>query len=801
MNLKLKLLKLIAQILHLKTISMNRILSLIIAFCFIQLSQAQTYSKVKIFLFEHSLQELNTLDIAIDHGSLKKDAWFITDLSSHEITQLENAGFSYEILIEDVAKFYKERNLLAQAKIDKALPCVGNSFEIPLVQNYSNGSMGGFFTYQEMLNHLDSMRAKYPNLISDKLGISNFVSIENRPIYWLRISNNPTVEDTSKPQIMYTALHHAREPASMQQLIYYMWYVLENYDTNPELQYVVDNVEMYFVPCINPDGYIYNESTDPNGGGMHRKNRRNIGTSNKGVDLNRNYGYQFGGVGSSSNTNDDTYRGTAAFSEPETQAMKWFVENHNFQIALNYHSYADALLFPWGYENSFQCPDHNLFTNLTDFLVAENNYDNYQSSLLYEAAGDSDDWAYGDDSNKPKVFSMTPEIGGEDDGFWPAEANILGICRENVFQNYAAAKSLLDNFKLVDNSPTIFETANFTMPLALQRLGLQETSYTLNIQALDANISNVNNPIQLSALTFGAIQTASFSGDIDLSSVQNATITFLVSIQTDNYTYFDTLQKRIGDVQIVFEDLDADMLAWVSTDTWGKDNDAYSAPTSTSDSPSGNYSNNQNSSLISNVIDLRNSSFALAEFYAKWDLEKGYDYVQISAAPNGSSNWTPLCGNYTVLGSENQDENQPLYDGVKNTWVKESISLEDYIGQEIQLRFQLRSDAFTRGAGFFFDDFKVLSLNDSTQTNIKNLENNLFEIYPNPSNSSFYVQTNSIQNTIIEVVNLLGQVEFTANIENNKTQVSTENLVEGSYFIYLKVNQEIVDIQRLMIMK
>jgi murein tripeptide amidase MpaA len=71
-----------------------------------------------------------------------------------------------------------------------------------------------------------------------------------------------------------------------------MWYLLENYGTNDEVTYLVNNHQLYFVPCINPDGYVYNQTTNPNGGGMWRKNRRNNGGGVYGVDLNQNKLFQ-----------------------------------------------------------------------------------------------------------------------------------------------------------------------------------------------------------------------------------------------------------------------------------------------------------------------------------------------------------------------------------------------------------------------------------------------------------------------------------------------------------------------------
>lgn len=757
------------------------------------------YSKVKIWLLDKSIQELHALELATDHGEHKKDTWFITDLSAAEIAKASQAGFTVEVLIEDVQAFYRERNDVANTKKVKSINC-SSTFEFDDPANNSNGSMGGFLTYAEMLEELDSMAAKYPNLISARAPISTFLSHEGRPIEWLRISNNPNTDDFSKPEILYSALHHAREPASMQQLIYYMWYVLENYDTNPDLAYLVNNVEMYFVPCINPDGYVYNELTDPNGGGLHRKNRRNVGTNNQGVDLNRNYAYEYGGPGTSTNPNSDIYRGTGVFSEPETQAMEWFAENHVFKIALNYHSFADALLFPWGYEDNFQCPDHDDFVFLTDKMVSENNYNNYQSSLLYEAAGDSDDWMYGDTSNKPKIFALTPEVGSEDDGFWPAANDILGICRENVYQNYSAALSLLDNYTLRDNSPSIIEQGSFILPLDIQRLGFLDTDYTLTLNAVDVSISGINNSQVAITPNFGDVAPVTFTGIIDPSLVPIEAITFVVSVATNNYIFYDTILKQIGQSFTLFKDTDSNMDAWANVGSWGKDNDAFSAPTSTSDSPNGNYGNGQTNDLISNVINLTAASYAVMEFYAKWDIEQGYDYAQISASSDGGNTWNPLCGNFTVVGNNNQDEGEPVYDGTNPSWVKESISLEDFIGETIQLRFRLRSDNFSVGDGFKFDDLKIVGVVDSTQTNVRDINTIAYDVFPNPTKNSLTVLTDGINDVKLSVRNVLGQEIITETLRATQTTMDVSELPSGTYFIYLSDNEGQVGVKQFVVL-
>ena len=615
---------------------------LLLLFITISSFSQDKYSKTKVWLNDMSLHELQELGVCIDHGVHKQNVFYITDLSEDEIQTAKQAGFTCEIIIDDVSAYYKKRNENALQKGTNASDCDGVSY--PDVTHFSLGSMGGFFTYQEMLDNLDAMYAQYPHIVSQKAPISTFLTHENRPIYWVRISNNPTV-DENKKEILYTAIHHAREPVSMSQLIYYMWYLLENYDKSNDIKTIVDNLELYFVPCINPDGYIHNETTDPSGGGMHRKNKRNTGGSNPGVDLNRNYSYQWGGVGSSGNPGNDTYRGPSPFSEPETQAIKWLTEQHEFEIALNYHAYADELLHPWGYTTALQCSDHDLYLDFKNYLTEENGYLNRQSSELYEAAGDSDDWMYGDVSTKPKILAMTPEVGGNSDGFWPAQTRIVPLCKENLHQNLGSARILLDFAKINDLNPTLLSSETGYFKYSLQRLGLDPTPYTVSLNIIPSGFTGPDNSHP--PLTYNEVIVDSIL--YNLSGASTNEFKFVLTVNTGNYTYVDTFTKYYGNSEIVFVDEETNLVPWESSTSWDKTSlTYYNAPFSTTDSPSGDYGNNQNNTLtLETPINLTHATQAFLNFWAKWDIEAGWDYAQVLASINGSNAWTPLCGNFT----------------------------------------------------------------------------------------------------------------------------------------------------------
>ena len=73
--------------------------------------QSVKYSKVKISLLQKSLQQIAALGIATDHGDFRKNVYFESDLSEAEIQQLAAAGFDYEIVVHDVAQYYRDRNM------------------------------------------------------------------------------------------------------------------------------------------------------------------------------------------------------------------------------------------------------------------------------------------------------------------------------------------------------------------------------------------------------------------------------------------------------------------------------------------------------------------------------------------------------------------------------------------------------------------------------------------------------------------------------------------------------------------
>ncbi len=764
------------------------------------------YSRARIhYNGNKNLMLLGNQGVVIDHGKHKLGTYIESDFSEVEIGKARMLGMKVDILIDDVQEYYVEQNKGAgkASTVQKNANCNGSSGtpSYPTPANYNHGSMGGFLTYSEMLQELDDMAAAYPNLITVKSGISTFQTHEGRPIYWVRMSDNANT-DEAEPEVLYTAIHHAREPASMQQLIYYMWYMLENYATNTEVQAILDNTELYFIPVINPDGYLRNETTNPNGGGMWRKNRRNHGNGDYGVDNNRNYDYidgsgnsVWGTSGVTMNTGADDYPGTGPFTEPENLAIKWFVENHDIKLALNNHTYADLLLYPFGYATNTYTTDNATYEAIAPMMTSQSSMAPQISAALYPAAGDSDDFMYGETSTHNKIFAFTPEIGGNQHGFWPSVNDIDPLCESMVHTNLTAAHLVTNYGVATDLTPLVLEDLNGYFHYDIQRLGLEDpANFTVSIVPITTNITSVGSPNSHSNMALLQQDQDSISYTLDPGIAPGDGITYVISLDNGQYVTNDTVNKIYGQGQLVLADPANNLNNWDVSQTWGTTASTYYSPaTSITDSPNGNYSNNINKTItLTNNVDLSTAIAATMSFYAKWYIEDNYDYVQVEVSTNGGSSWIPQCGNYTNPGVSDQELGEPLYDGVQNTWVKEEIDLSDYIGESILVRFQIVSDGGVRDDGFFFDDFEINAVYGPDGI-AEMTENGMYisQNIPNPSNESTiinYVLPQGMNQASLKITNEMGQIVDVINLGANsqKVEVSTVGLSQGVYYYYLE---------------
>jgi Zinc carboxypeptidase/FlgD Ig-like domain len=299
-------------------------------------------------------------------------------------------------------------------------------------QAAANGpGFGPFHTYSETVDQLDLLHATYPALTTARIALGT--TWEGNTIWAMKISDHPGQEEPDEPEVLFDGVHHAREIMTVEMLLSFMEHLLSGYGVDPEITFLVDHRQIWFVPIVNPDGFLYNELTNPNGGGLWRKNRRNDLGPCIGVDPNRNYPFEWLGPGSDPDPCGETYRGPAPNSEAENQSLINFINQHEFVTHNTYHSVAGMVLFPWAYTLA-HTPDDALFRLMADEMARDSNYQPGQPpEILYQVNGGFFDWTYGEQTTKPKIFSFSTEIGGS--GFWPQPAEAPGLIAENLHSN------------------------------------------------------------------------------------------------------------------------------------------------------------------------------------------------------------------------------------------------------------------------------------------------------------------------------------------------------------------------------
>jgi hypothetical protein len=218
-----------------------------------------------------------------------------------------------------------------------------------------------YISYQETLDFYAKASQEYPELISTQVIGKTW---ENRDILLVTISKDVKNADT-KPALLYTGTIHAREWIGIELAVEFTKHIIEQIDMEPLIDSLLHRATIYLVPCLNPDGFEYSR----NHFSFWRKNRRQNADGSFGVDLNRNFPI---GFKPSNNPTSNIYGGPAPFSEPETAAMRDFVEAHdNITIALDYHSQGNVF-FPahdFRHEDTPDTTDMNvLCANMADCI-------------------------------------------------------------------------------------------------------------------------------------------------------------------------------------------------------------------------------------------------------------------------------------------------------------------------------------------------------------------------------------------------------------------------------------------------
>jgi hypothetical protein len=589
---------------------------LVVLFLLVFLFAGQAYSADKVMLArihlaeKSQMKEIPGLHLDIAYVQYGQYVDLVTD--PEEVNYLRSLGYDVEIVHEDLVAFYRSRLDLTK-------------------------DMGGYHTYSEVIAVLDTMHMFYPSLTSSRIDIGH--SLEDSVIWAFKISDNPDV-DEDEPEVFYNSLTHAREPAGMEVLLYFMWHLLDNYGSDPQVTHLVDNRELWFVLVVNPDGYCYNEYTVPGGGGMWRKNRRDCGGGDWGVDLNRNFGYMWGydDEGSDPYCWDECYRGSAPFSEPATQVIRDFFYSRDFVMCLDNHCHGMWLLYPWSYDH-FYTPDHNLFVAIAESMAVFNGHvpGTCWETINYPVNGGSIDWEYAELG----IIAISPEIGTSDDGFWPPADRILPLCELELPANLLYAE-------LADNPHRILPP---TSPI---------------LAPMDSVLSDYT-------VLWSHYDTLNPASSFELAEMTG-------------------FERTTYDVESGYSDWDLD---------------GFTISTARSHSPTHSFYSDRGDRLNNSVTGQNSLKVNAGDSLILWcwyDIETNWDYAYVEISTDGGNTFFSIPGNITTNYDPYGNNRGNGITGSSSGWDEGEFDLNDYVGQEIYLRFHYITDGYVNEEGFYVDD-------------------------------------------------------------------------------------------------
>jgi hypothetical protein len=386
------------------------ILSLLLlsAAWFADTGRAEAEKKLLVRLHTTTEEQMERLPGWLDIAGARPFEWTDVIVREEELSGLRELGIPMEVLVEDVEAFMGDR-------------------------------AGQYYSFSQLEGILQGFVASYPSIAKlDTIGYGH----QGNEIYLLKISDNVEIEETDEEELLFVGVHHAREWPSLNVTLFIADSLLSAYGTESEITDIVDTQQIWIIPCMNADGYIYSHDQ----GHDWRKNRHYFSQYGSwGVDLNRNWGGSFDGnrlgqwgsvQGSISNNPDqEVYCGPGPVSENETLAMHNFSLAHDFIFMVTYHSYGELVLWPFGYTYS-GAPDQarlsSIGTQMANRITGEYGgfYTPQQSSQLYPTTGDACDHLYGRELyvGGSNTLPYTIELGAS---FQPPSSYLDELVREN----------------------------------------------------------------------------------------------------------------------------------------------------------------------------------------------------------------------------------------------------------------------------------------------------------------------------------------------------------------------------------
>ncbi|KAL3089768.1 hypothetical protein niasHT_020210 [Heterodera trifolii] len=456
------------------------------------------------FLMDQFLRNSTRLDFWKEPSSVGEDAHvmvargpMLNDFSD----RLREQNISSRVMIEDVSELIRRRaretteREAKQRKTESSgnyqrdesiWPLSDDDSAIRSTRRRKASSSGGFarfsmskyHSFSDVIHHLNALAVNFPSRVQvQPIGTTH----EGRQIPLIKIGTGPA---GTKPAVWMDGGIHAREWISPAAVLYMIDQLVTGYDSQPAIRQFVDHLDWFIVPMLNPDGYEYSRSSADPEVRLWRKNRSPVQCTQistglfsppqtqccQGVDLNRNFDWFFGQVGSSSDPCSEIYSGNFAFSEPETRSVRDFISQQRGRVKtfLTFHSYSQILMYPFGHALRTYPQDVGELSDVA-LRAAQALQSTYGTKYtvgtgadtLYPASGGSEDWAKGRMGAK---FSFLFELRPEDsvyDGFLLPESQIHPTARETWEAVKVIAASTLKMFPSPSLSRPIFPVNEF----------------------------------------------------------------------------------------------------------------------------------------------------------------------------------------------------------------------------------------------------------------------------------------------------------------------------------------------------
>lgn len=542
---------------------------------------------------------------------------------------------------------------------------------------------------------------------------------EGRTIQGIRIT--APGDATNRRQVLWNGCQHAREWVAVMVPMYIIEEIVAGWNEDAEIQSLLETTEIIVVPIVNPDGYEYTYAVG--GDRFWRKNRRDNPDFCEGVDLNRNWGYDWnGGDSTSTNMCSDVYVGPSAFSEPEVQAMRDLVNSlPNLVAHIDFHSYSQLVLEPWASSNN-PPPRENIVKTLSGeiseeiFSVHGETYvAGTGGDLLYLADGVFPDW-----TTSNGALSYTVELRPDGSpGFDLPPEEILPTCEEN-FAGAMAMFRFVNQLLVISlpNGPPVFALPGDMVSISVVIEPIFDDQVNENSATLHVRYGN-DGPFAIRALQHKSGTNYEAMLPVSLCGLESE---YWFSVETENgemYRYpegNDTLKVGVA-TELYSWNMDSNP-GWTTLGQWEwgiptGDGGEFGYPDPSSGATGlqvygynlqGDYQNNlQQKHLTTNVLDVAGTQDIKLQFSRYLNVEQPvYDHASIAIRADGGGNWITLWSNPATIED--------------NAWQQVVYDISEVVQgvQTIQIRWTMgETDGAWRYSGWNIDDVQIMTTSSS----------------------------------------------------------------------------------------